>query len=140
MEPQVPLQAERQVSHGLSGTKLRVRDVAQAYPARHLRDVRSLIEESTLSEQVRATSVAVFERLARVEASIHGVPVDSVHFHEISAVDSLVDVVGFAAALELMGVEQVFASPVPLGSGTIETAHGLIPVPAPATRAELSTK
>ena len=63
---------------------------------------------------------------------------DSVHFHEISAVDSLVDVVGFAAALELLGVERVFASPVPLGSGTIETAHGLVPVPAPATLALLA--
>ena len=82
--------------------------------------------------------MAVFARLARVEARIHGVAVDEVHFHEIGAVDSLVDVVGFAAGLEQLQVERVFSSPVPLGSGTIETEHGLLPVPAPATLALLA--
>jgi uncharacterized protein (TIGR00299 family) protein len=132
------LEVEHQVRHGLSGTKLHVRDVAQAHPARHLHDVRHLIHESTLSTRVQETSTAIFERLARVEARIHGVAVDEVHFHEISAVDSLVDVVGFVAGLERLQVEQVFASPVPLGSGTIKTEHGLLPVPAPATLALLA--
>ncbi len=132
------LEVERQVRHGLSGTKLHVRDVAREHPARHLPDIQRLIQESTLSDRVQKTSIAVFERLARVEAGIHGLSIDQVHFHEISAVDSLVDVVGFIAGLERLQVERVFASPVPLGSGTIETAHGLIPVPAPATLALLS--
>jgi hypothetical protein len=132
------LEAERQVRHGFSGTKLQVRDVAQAHPARHLPDVRRMVQESALSNRVKETSVAVFERLARVEAGIHGVSVDQVHFHEIGAVDSLVDVVGFVAGLERLLVEQVFASSVPLGSGTIQTEHGLIPAPAPATLALLA--
>jgi uncharacterized protein (TIGR00299 family) protein len=132
------LEVEHQVRHGLSGTQLHVRDVAREHPARHLSDVRRLIQESTLSESVQEASIAVFERLARVEAGIHGVPVDQIHFHEISAVDSLVDVVGFVAGLARLEVERVFASPVPLGSGTIEIAHGLIPVPAPATLALLA--
>ena len=132
------LEAERQVRHGLSGTKLHVRDIAQAHPARHLPDVHRLIHESTLSGRVQAVSIAVFERLARVEARVHGVPIDHVHFHEVGAVDSLVDIVGFAAGLERLNVERVFASPVPLGSGTIRTEHGLIPVPAPATLALLA--
>ena len=127
------LEAEHQVRHGLSGTKLYVRDLEQAHPARHLPDIRRLIRGSTLSAKVQATSMAVFERLARVEAGIHGVPPDRIHFHEISAVDSIVDVVGFVAGLDRLNVGGVYASPVPLGSGTIETEHGLLPVPAPAT-------
>lgn len=132
------LESERQVRHGLSGTQLRVRDVAQEHPARHLHDVRRLITESALSERVKKTSVAVFERLAQAEARVHGVGPDEIHFHEIGAVDSLIDIVGFIAGLERLGVERVFASPVPLGSGTIQTEHGLLPVPAPATLALLA--
>lgn len=132
------LEVEPQVRHGLSGTWLHVHDVAQDYPARHLHDVLRMIEESALSERVKRSSSAVFTRLARVEARVHGVPLEQVHFHEIGAVDSLVDIVGFIAGLERLGVERVFASAVPLGSGTIETAHGRLPVPAPATLALLA--
>jgi len=132
------LVAERQVRHGLSGIRLLVRDVAQAHPARRLPDIRRLLQDSALSMRVQEASMAVFARLARVEARIHGSAVDEVHFHEIGAVDSLVDVVGFAAGLEQLQVERVFSSPVPLGSGTIETEHGLLPVPAPATLALLA--
>ncbi|MCJ7737825.1 MAG: nickel pincer cofactor biosynthesis protein LarC [Anaerolineae bacterium] len=127
------LEVEPQLRHGISGTKLHVRDIAGEHPARHLSDVHELIGASTLSNRVKSASLAVFERIARVEAGIHGTSIDHVHFHEISAVDSLVDIVGFVAGLELLGIDRVFASPVPLGSGTIKTAHGLIPVPAPAT-------
>ena len=127
------LEVEPQLRHGISGTKLHVRDIAGEHPARHLSDVRELIGASTLSNRVKSASLAVFERIARVEAGIHGTSIDHVHFHEISAVDSLVDIVGFVAGLELLGIDRVFASPVPLGSGTIKTAHGLMPVPVPAT-------
>ncbi|NLE44640.1 MAG: nickel pincer cofactor biosynthesis protein LarC [Chloroflexi bacterium] len=132
------LETERQIRHGLTGTKLHVHDVATAHPARHLSDVRELVMGSSLSRPVKTTSMAVFERLARVEANIHGSTIDHVHFHEISAVDSLVDIVGCIAGLEILEVKRVYSSPVPLGSGTIETAHGLIPVPAPATLALLA--
>ncbi|NLF01612.1 MAG: nickel pincer cofactor biosynthesis protein LarC [Anaerolineales bacterium] len=132
------LEAERKIQHGLSGTQLHVRDLAHEQPARHLSDVRALIEASTLSERVKRASLAVFERLGRIEAGIHGVPLDHVHFHEIGAVDSLVDIVGFAIGLELLGIAQVYASAVPLGSGTVETEHGCMPVPVPATLALLA--
>lgn len=132
------LAGESQLRHGISGTKLHVRDIAREHPARHLSDVRELIGASTLSNRVKSASLAVFERIARVEAGIHGTSVDHVHFHEISAVDSLVDIVGFVSGLEILGIDRVFASPVPLGSGMIKTAHGLIPVPAPATLALLA--
>jgi uncharacterized protein (TIGR00299 family) protein len=132
------LAAERKQQHGLTGTKLDVRDTLQAYPARHLHDIYQIIEGSALSERVKERSMAVIERLGRAEASIHGVPLQEVHFHEVGAVDTIVDVVGFVAGLELLGVGQVYASAIPLGSGTIQTAHGRLPVPVPATLALLS--
>ncbi len=132
------LEAVRQVRCGVSGTRLYVRDVARAYPARHLPDVRRLLGESRLPPKVRDRSLAVLERLARAEARVHGVPIEEVHFHEIGAVDTLVDVVGFIAGLERLGAAEVFASPVPLGTGFVQTEHGLLPVPAPATLALLA--
>lgn len=132
------LEAERQVRAGISGTRLHVRDLDRAQPARHLPHIRRLLEGSRLSPTVRARSLAVLERLARAEARVHSVPVEEVHFHEIGAVDTLVDVVGFVAGLEYLGVEGVYASPVPVGSGFIQTEHGLLPVPAPATAALLA--
>jgi uncharacterized protein (TIGR00299 family) protein len=115
-----------------------VRDLAQAHPARNLPDVRRLIQGSALSASVKEAAVSIFERLAQVEARIHGTDIDQAHFHELSAVDSLVDVVGFVSGVEFMGVDSVFSSPVPLGTGSISTDHGLIPVPAPATLALLA--
>jgi uncharacterized protein (TIGR00299 family) protein len=133
------LEAERSQHHGLTGTRLHVHDTLQAYPARHLHDIYHLVEGSTLSDRVKKRSMAVIERLGRAEAGVHGVPLQEVHFHEVGAVDTIVDVVGFVAALELLGVDQVYASAIPLGSGTIETAHGRLPVPVPATLALLSS-
>ncbi|MBN1643051.1 MAG: nickel pincer cofactor biosynthesis protein LarC [Anaerolineae bacterium] len=133
------LEKVRKQDHGLSGTKLHVHDTLEAYPARHLHDIREIVEGSTLAEGVKRQSMAVIERLGRAEASVHGVPLEEVHFHEVGAVDTIVDVVGFVAGLQLLGVEQVYASAVPLGSGTIQTAHGRLPVPVPATLALLAS-
>jgi hypothetical protein len=80
----------------------------------------------------------VFERIARAEAGIHGTTMEEVHFHEIGAVDSLVDVVGFAAGLARLGIEAVYSSPLPLGTGSVQTEHGRLPAPAPATLALLA--
>jgi pyridinium-3,5-bisthiocarboxylic acid mononucleotide nickel chelatase len=131
--------AARIGNHGLTGTQLSVRDTLHAYPARHLHDIQELIGDSALSDAVKARSLAVIERLGRAEAGIHGVPLQEVHFHEIGAVDTIVDVVGFVAGLELLGIQQVYASAIPLGNGTIQTVHGRLPVPAPATLALLSS-
>jgi pyridinium-3,5-bisthiocarboxylic acid mononucleotide nickel chelatase len=135
------LAADRVTRRGLTGTHLRV-DTSQVEPgdrpARHPADVEAILGGSGLPHRVVERSLAVFRRIARVEAGIHGTSVDEVHFHEIGAVDSLVDIVGLAAGLERLGVEQVYASPLPLGSGTVETEHGRLPVPAPATLALLA--
>ena len=132
------LEAEVIRNHGLTGTRVHVRDTLQTCPARHVDDIRRIVEGSALSEDAKRQSMAVVERLGQAEARIHGIPLEEVHFHEIGAVDTIVDIVGFVVGLELLGVRDVFSSPVPLGSGTIETEHGRLPVPAPATLALLS--
>lgn len=97
-------------------------------------DIRALIEQSALSVRVKQRALAIFGALARAEAQVHGCAVDDVHFHEVGAVDSIVDIVGTAICLELLGVERVYTSAVRTGSGGhIETQHGVMPVPAPAT-------
>jgi len=132
------LELEHQVRHGIAGSKLHVRDTLGAHPARHPQDVYALIEASTLPPEVKARSQAVFARLARAEASVHGIPEDEIHFHEVGAVDSIVDIVGVVAGLHALDVTAVYASPLPLGGGFIEIEHGRLPVPAPATLALLS--
>ncbi|MBI2938849.1 MAG: nickel pincer cofactor biosynthesis protein LarC [Chloroflexi bacterium] len=128
------VEAEVVVRDGLRGTALRVwlsPDAEQ--PHRHLRDVLAIIDQTALAPRVVARATAVFRGLAEAEAAVHGVPVDEVHFHEVGAVDAIVDVVGTAVCLEHLGVERICASSVPTGTGSVQTAHGVLPVPAPAT-------
>ncbi len=124
-------------SHGITGSRLRIH-VTTAQPSRDWRAIRALLEASSLPTRTRGWALATFQRLARAEGQIHGVHEDDVHFHEVGAVDSIIDTVGVCAGLELMGVEQVFASPLPTGSGWVRTQHGRMPVPAPATLALLT--
>lgn len=102
-------------------------------PHRGLKDITSLIEGSSLSAAIKQQARRIFERLAHAEAKVHGVTLDQIHFHEVGAVDSILDIVGACVALELLGVEKVFCSSLVVGCGTVQTQHGLLPVPAPAT-------
>ncbi|MBC7233793.1 MAG: nickel pincer cofactor biosynthesis protein LarC [Chloroflexi bacterium] len=124
---------ETEVRQGVRGTKTTVRYSEEGQPHRHLMDIIGMIENSALPAAVKSTASAVFWRLARAEARVHGVAPEEVHFHEVGAVDSIVDVVGVVAGLHLLGVQAVYASPLPLGGGTVQTEHGTLPVPAPAT-------
>ena len=144
----------RALTQGLAGLgvehALRVRRVQRgALAARHLRvavpraargghgrhyaEIRRLLDRARLAPPVRDRAQAIFAALADAEARVHGVPVEKVHFHEVGAVDAIVDVAGAALALEILGVAGVTASPVALGHGSVETAHGRLPLPAPAT-------
>ena len=132
---QVPgyhLEVTRVQRNGLAGTHVNV-VTEETHVVRHLHHIQEIIENSDLARPVKEKSVAVFTRLAQAEASVHGEPVDHVHFHEVGALDAIVDIVGSVVGLWLMDVEQVFASPVHIGCGTVECAHGVLPVPAPAT-------
>ena len=116
---------------GLAATRVEVQvppsDVRRTWP-----DIRGLVESAALGDQVRARVLDVFARLARAEASAHGTTEAEVHFHEVGALDSLADVVGASAALHALRIETAASSPVTVGSGTVRTAHGVLPVPVPA--------
>ena len=100
---------------------------------RSLSTIKQMIAASDLSETIRQRATAIFERIGEAEAKIHGMPIESVHFHEVGAVDSIVDVVGACIGLEALGVERIIASPLHVGSGTFNCDHGTYPVPGPAT-------
>jgi pyridinium-3,5-bisthiocarboxylic acid mononucleotide nickel chelatase len=105
---------------------------------RHLSDILGILARSRLPEPVKARAGAVFQRLAGAEAAVHGSTVEEVHFHEVGAVDAIVDIVGVCAGLHALGITQLYAGALPLGEGWTNSAHGRIPLPAPATLALLA--
>jgi pyridinium-3,5-bisthiocarboxylic acid mononucleotide nickel chelatase len=118
----------------LMGTRCQVVVAAdETHGHRHLADIERLLQGSSLDATIKERSLAVFRRLAEAEAAVHGMSVEQVHFHEVGAVDAIVDVVGTVAGLALLGVEAVHGSPLPLGRGMVRCAHGTLPIPAPAT-------
>ncbi|MFE8602762.1 nickel pincer cofactor biosynthesis protein LarC [Archangium violaceum] len=129
------LAVSRAVRHAISGTHLDVvLDEREAHPHRAYSDIRQLIEAAdTLSPRAKERALAVFRAIGEAEAKVHGVSIDAIHFHEVGAVDSIVDICGAAVVLDLLGDPEVYAAPPPLGSGTIRVAHGNMPIPVPAT-------
>ncbi|MBM2809288.1 MAG: larC [Chloroflexi bacterium] len=127
------LSAEPMTRHGLVGTHLRVMLAQKETHPRYLAEIEHIIESSALSERVKGASLGVFRRLGEVEAHVHGIPVEEVHFHEVGAVDAIVDIVGAAIGMEALDLDGVYASALPMGRGSVETAHGRLPLPAPAT-------
>lgn len=126
------LAVERDRQQGFAGTRVRVEVSDERSPARHLADVEALLGRAKLPEGVRARSLAAFQCIFEAEAEVHGVPLEQAHLHELAATDAVVDIVGVCAAVELLGVDRVACGPVAVGSGTVQTAHGLLPVPPPA--------
>lgn len=128
------LSIERIRKQGLASTRFHVElDKPKDQPHRHLSDIVRILQASRLSSAIERKATRVFERLARAEALVHDSTVEEVHFHEVGAVDAILDVVGSIAALELLDVDRIVCSPIPTGSGTIMSEHGVLPVPAPAT-------
>jgi len=118
--------------HGITAVTFAV-TVYEQHTHRHYADIVALISASSLSAGVKETSSKIFRRLAEAEAKVHGVAVGDVHFHEVGAIDSIVDIVGVAICLDFLQIERISVSPLPLCSGFIECEHGLLPLPAPAT-------
>ncbi|MHB8846264.1 MAG: nickel pincer cofactor biosynthesis protein LarC [Nitrospirota bacterium] len=127
------ISSEKVRRSGLAATKVHVVLDEKEQPTRHLSDIQKIINGSALSPTVKQKSLAIFQRLAEVEAKVHGTTPEKVHFHEVGAVDALVDIVGSVIGLENLGITEIIGSPVNVGSGTVHTAHGKLPVPAPAT-------
>lgn len=118
---------------GMRATYAKV-DAPHEHVHRHLHHIDAIIDKSeVITDRQKALAKSIFRKLAEAEADSHGVPVEKVHFHEVGAIDSIIDIVGAAVGLDLLGVDAVFASPVPTGTGYIQVAHGRMSVPAPAT-------
>ncbi|MCR4394334.1 MAG: nickel pincer cofactor biosynthesis protein LarC [Dehalococcoidales bacterium] len=119
---------------GIQALKFEVISDQRAYQGhRGLHDIIDIINSSGLPEKVKNRSCAVFRRLGQAEARIHGVPLEEIHFHELGALDTIIDIAGTSYALELLGIEKCYSSPLPAGGGNIATQHGILPAPAPAT-------
>lgn len=116
---------------GLSATYARV-ETAREHKHRHLSDIRQIIESSGLSEAVKQRAVQIFSRLAEAEAHVHNEPIDHVHFHEVGALDAIVDVVGAAICFDSLKIDRFVCSPLHVGSGMVQMAHGRFPIPPPA--------
>ena len=130
--PGVQLEVETVKRKGFRGTKIHVRHEPE-HVHRHLRDIVAILDRSQLSDAERNLAGRVFQRLAEAEAHVHGTSVQQVHFHEVGAVDSIVDIVGGCVGWVWLQLDRVIASPVPVGGGVVEIAHGRCRVPAPAT-------
>jgi uncharacterized protein (TIGR00299 family) protein len=131
--PGYEITAEKVKRAGIAATKVHVRLEEKPQPARHLSDIGQIIEASGLSASIKEKGIRIFERLAQAEAKVHGTTPDQVHFHEVGAVDAIVDIVGSVIGLEMLGITTIAGSSINLGSGSIKTAHGILPVSAPAT-------
>jgi uncharacterized protein (TIGR00299 family) protein len=127
------LLAERDQRHGISGTKVTVKQTRHEHAHRHLSDIENIVNSSSLDDRTKELSLKIFSKIAVAEAKVHGIPVDQVHFHEVGAIDSIIDVVGAAICFNELGVDEVYVPFVELGSGFVKCEHGKLPVPAPAT-------
>ncbi|GAB4269395.1 nickel pincer cofactor biosynthesis protein LarC [Thermincola ferriacetica] len=125
--------AEKVIKNGITGTKFSVFTIVAEKQHRHLHHIHDIIDKSGLSASVKRQAKKIFSHLAEAEAKIHGITPDKVHFHEVGAVDSIIDILSVLICLEHLAVEEIICSPLPMGKGFVQCAHGIIPLPAPAT-------
>ena len=130
------LHVQQTMVNGLAASLVTV-EVEQRQPHRHLADIAEILAHSGLPDSIKAKSLAVFTRLAKAEAAVHGTTPEQVHFHEVGAVDALIDIVGTVAGFELLHINRIFCSPLPVSNGLTICEHGTIPLPAPAVYALL---
>jgi len=119
--------------NGIKGVKFDVNVDLKKHHHRNLKEINNIIERSKLNKEVKDLSKAIFNEIAKAEAKAHGIKVNDVHFHEVGAVDSIIDIVSTSIGINYLGIEKVISSPLNVGSGFVKAEHGLLPVPAPAT-------
>lgn len=127
------IKVEKAQRHGIHGTKVTVKQTMHEHAHRHLSDIEKIIDGSSLGGDVKELSMKIFRKIAVAEAKVHGIPVEEVHFHEVGAIDSIVDITGAAICFAALKPDAVFVSEIELGSGFVKCDHGNLPVPAPAT-------
>jgi len=138
--PSVQLNVKKVLKRGISATQVRVTGKKEKKSFRTLHEMVNLVEKSRLDEEVKRKSREVFERIASVESKIHQKPMKEIHFHELSGLDSIVDIVGSIWGFHQMGIDRLYVSRVNVGSGFVKCEHGILPVPAPATLALMKGK
>jgi uncharacterized protein (TIGR00299 family) protein len=126
------ISAERVWKNGISATHVSVL-TEETHKHRSLTTILEIFENSRLTSSIKSRASAIFQKLAEAEASVHGVPIEKIHFHEVGAVDAIVDIVGACIGFSALGIEKFACSPLNVGGGTAKMAHGVLPVPAPAT-------
>jgi len=131
--PGYELRAEKVNRSGIAATKAHVIIDRKNHKSRHLSDILDIIEGSSLSPTVKEKSGRIFKRMAAAEAKVHGTIPEKIHFHELGAIDAVVDIVGSVIGLDHLGITQIITSSINVGSGTVHTSHGIFPIPAPAT-------
>jgi uncharacterized protein (TIGR00299 family) protein len=133
-------EVEKTKRSGIAASKFKVHLSTEPQKHRHLSHILALIDRSQISAKAKQNATAVFQRLAEAESKVHGVSIEKVHFHEVGAADSIADIVGACVALDLLNVDEVCSSAINVGSGTVMTEHGVLPIPAPATANLLAGK
>jgi uncharacterized protein (TIGR00299 family) protein len=131
---------EKTIRAGITASKFRVHVDSAPAKHRHLGHILEMLNQADLPHRAKANAAAVFQKLGEAEAAVHGVDITQVHFHEVGAADSIADIVGACVALDLLNIDEVHCSAINVGSGTVKTEHGLLPVPAPATARLLEGK
>jgi uncharacterized protein (TIGR00299 family) protein len=127
------LKVRKVLKKGIGGSYAMVVLNDHDHQHRHLADIRKIYSDSGLADAIQQKSIAVFTRLAKAEAGVHQTTVEQIHFHEVGAMDAIIDITGAVIGITALGIQKVFCSPMHLGSGTVDCAHGTLPVPAPAT-------
>lgn len=116
----------------ITGTDVTI-DIEETHSHRNLFGITRLINKSKLNPEVKKTSIKIFQNLAKAESRVHDINIEDVHFHEVGAVDAIIDIVGSVIGLKYLDIDRVYCSPLPMGRGFISCAHGILPIPAPAT-------
>ncbi len=133
-------EVEKTKRNGIAASKFKVHLSPEPQKHRHLAHILTLIDRSQISPRAKQNASAVFQRLGEAESSVHGVSIEKVHFHEVGAADSIADIVGACVALDFLHIDEIGCSPINVGSGTVMTEHGVLPIPAPATANLLAGK